>query len=205
MSADEYLTLAEPGHAQTRVLGSRFLGHAFAAANVEDLNASLEVDRKQCHDATHWCFAARFGVAPFVLERSSDAGEPKGTAGVPILQQIQNHDLTDCAIIVTRYFGGTKLGTGNLARAYAECAALALQDATTIQRKLLRPMLIECSFDLQSLVYHIAGRFEASVQPMPSLAHAMFQLNPPRSQFAALSAALIEESRGRIEIRDPSQ
>lgn len=200
MNSDDYLTIAEPGHAQTRVLGSRFMGAALPLSGVEEIDSLLELERKHYHDATHWCFAARAGVAPNLLERASDAGEPKGTAGMPILQQIQGRHLTNSLVIVTRYFGGTKLGTGNLARAYADCAALALDAAATARRVILKSLVVECSYDLQSLVYHVAQRFEAAVEPLASVALARFRLSAPQSRFDALSAALIEESRGRIHI-----
>ncbi len=200
MNSDDFLTIAEPGHAQTRVLGSRFLGAALPLSRVEEIDSLLELERKRCHDATHWCFAARFGVEPNLSERASDAGEPKGTAGLPILQQIQGRHLTNCLVIVTRYFGGTKLGTGNLARAYADCAALALDAATTARRVVLKSLVVECSYDLQSLVYHVAQRFDAAVEPLASVAQARFRLSAPQRRFDALSAALTDESRGRIHI-----
>ncbi len=200
MNSDEFLTIAEPGHAQMRVLGSRFLGTALPLSGVEDIEDLLDQERKRYHDATHWCFAARLGLEPNLTERASDAGEPKGTAGLPILQQIQGRHLTNCLVIVTRYFGGTKLGTGNLARAYADCAALTLDAATTVRRVLLKSLVIECSFDLQSLVYHVAQRFDAAVEPLPSTTQARFRLNAPQRHYDTLSAALIEESRGRIHV-----
>lgn len=197
---DDYLTIREPGHAQTRVLGSRFVGSALGVSDAHDLETQLEAERQRYHDATHWCFAARFGLEPNISERASDAGEPKGTAGTPLLQQLQRRELTFSAVIVTRYFGGTKLGTGNLARAYADCAAQALDAALTERRKRLQPLLVKCPYDLQSLVYHIARRYAAAVEPLVSASQAEFRVLTSFTQASEFTAALIEESSGRIVI-----
>ncbi len=112
MNADSYLVIAGPGHAQTRVLGSRFFGSALPVSGLEEVNAFLEAEKKRYHDATHWCWAARWGVGKTLVEKSTDAGEPHGTAGIPIMREIQKRELHDALVIVTRWFGGTKLWHG---------------------------------------------------------------------------------------------
>jgi uncharacterized YigZ family protein len=201
MIRDDYLTILEPGHAQTRVLGSRFLGSALPVNNEADMEEYLIAERKHYHDATHWCFAARFGLEPSITERASDAGEPKGTAGIPILREIQARDLTNTLAIVTRYFGGTKLGTGNLARAYADCAAQALEDAKSVQKHLMRSLRVVCPYDLQAVVYHVAQMYAAAVEPQPSSVEAMFLVRVRAGAAEALSATLAEECRGRVRIQ----
>jgi uncharacterized YigZ family protein len=198
MNTDEYWTLAGPGAAQTRVLGSRFLGWALPVPDFDQVAARLEEARKLHHDATHWCWAARLGAE--LNEKSSDAGEPRGTAGVPILREIQKRNLSDCLVIVTRYFGGTKLGRGNLARAYGECASLTLDSAPRALRKVLAACRVTCSFDDQSLVYHLAQRFQATLEPRPAADHAEFILRAAPAVLIALRSSLSEESRGRIAV-----
>jgi uncharacterized YigZ family protein len=198
MSTDEYWTLAGPGSAQTRVLGSRFLGRALPVSNFDEVAARIEETRKLRHDAAHWCWAARLGAD--VAEKSSDAGEPRGTAGAPILREIRKRNLSDCLVIVTRYFGGTKLGRGNLARAYGECASLALDAAPRVLRKILAVCRVRCSFDDQSLVYHIAQRFQATVEPKPAADHAEFILRATPAAMITLRASLSEESSGRVAV-----
>ena len=201
MSRDDYLTILEPGYAQTRVLGSRFLATAMPVTHEEEIEQHLAAERKRYHDATHWCFAARFAPETVTVERASDAGEPKGTAGMPILRELQCRELFDSLVIVTRYFGGTKLGTGNLARAYAECAGQALDSAVITRRRILSHLVVQCPYDLQAVIYHVAQKFQAIVEPAPSESQAAFQLAVPVSLATHLSAALTEESRGRIQIR----
>jgi uncharacterized YigZ family protein len=202
MSADNYLTIAGPGRAQTRVLGSRFLGAAFPVSDEAEVAACLETERKQYYDATHWCFAFRLGTDAEVIEKASDAGEPHGTAGQPILREIQKRGLTQCLVIVTRYFGGTKLGTGRLARSYAESATLALDAAPEVRKNLFATCRVECPYDLQNTVYLMANRHNASIEAMPEADRAVFRLSVAPSMLAALIAALTDAGSGRILVSE---
>src|SRR3954468_15919307 len=124
--SDDFLTLAGPGEAETRVKASVFLAYAAPVASEEEARAILAAREKAMWDANHHCSAWRLrtGVA-----RANDAGEPSGSAGAPIVAAIEGAGLTDALVIVTRWFGGTKLGVGGLVRAYGEAAALALEAA----------------------------------------------------------------------------
>lgn len=123
---EPFRTLAGRGEAETKVKGSTFLAVAAPAEAEADARAVLEPLAKRMFDASHHCSAWRFRDGTF---RANDAGEPSGSAGAPILAAIDGAGLTDCVVVVTRYFGGTKLGVGGLVRAYGEAAALALQAA----------------------------------------------------------------------------
>lgn len=204
MSTDDYWTLAEPGSAQTRVLGSRFLGRALPVSDVVGVNECLDKERKAFHDASHWCWAARLETISGAEERFNDAGEPHGTAGPPILREIQKRGLVGCLVIVTRYFGGTKLGRGGLVRAYGECASLTLDASPRVLRRREAVCRLRCSFDDQSIVYHIAQRFHAVVEPISVSEDISLKLTLLPSALSAIRAALIEESRGRIHIEDVS-
>jgi putative IMPACT (imprinted ancient) family translation regulator len=126
MSPDNFLTLAAPAEAQTRVKASVFLAHAAPVASEDEARVVLAAREKATWDANHHCSAwkLRGGVA-----RANDAGEPSGSAGAPILAAIEGAGLVDTLVVVTRWFGGTKLGVGGLVRAYAEAAALAIAAA----------------------------------------------------------------------------
>jgi putative IMPACT (imprinted ancient) family translation regulator len=106
--------------------------------------------------------------------------------------------LTDCLVIVTRWFGGTKLGTGNLGRAYGECAGLALDEAPMKHVQILTHYRVECSYDDQGIVYAIARRFQAMVEPEAGVERSVFTIQLPPSVGPAFMAALTEECRGRI-------
>ena len=126
LSRGDFLTLVRPAEAETRVKASVFLAYAAPIASEEEARAILAAREKAMWDASHHCSAWRLrgGVA-----RANDAGEPSGSAGAPILAAIEGAGLTDTLVIVTRWFGGTKLGVGGLVRAYGGAAALALQAA----------------------------------------------------------------------------
>ncbi len=108
-TTDSYLTLARPAEASSRERSSKFLSFAYPVENEEQIREALDALRKRFYDATHHCYAWRLGPTgePF---RSNDDGEPSGTAGRPILGQLLSAGVTNCLVVVVRYFGGTKLG-----------------------------------------------------------------------------------------------
>lgn len=127
-----YPSPAGEARAEIREKGSRFLAVIGPAADEEQARARLAELERLYPDATHHCWAWRLGSPP--RERASDAGEPAGTAGVPILQVLRGAGLADVLAVVVRWFGGTKLGKGGLARAYAAAAREALQDLPVATR-----------------------------------------------------------------------
>lgn len=120
---------AATGRGEVREKGSRFFGVASRAVSATAAGELLEGLRREHHDATHVAFAWKTGAGAAAGRRSSDAGEPSGTAGRPIASAIDASGLTDVVVAVVRYFGGTKLGTGGLARAYRLAAERALAAA----------------------------------------------------------------------------
>jgi uncharacterized YigZ family protein len=141
---DKYLILAARSEALLKEKGSKFIARAIPVRSVEESTVELALLRKREYDATHHCMAYRIGPAGEVF-RSIDDGEPSGTAGIPILRQIEAVGLTNILIVVTRYYGGTKLGTGGLIRAYGDVAGLVLKDAKT--ESITRRESIRISFD----------------------------------------------------------
>jgi uncharacterized YigZ family protein len=126
MDSDSFLTLAGAAEAQTREKASVFLAYAAPVETEEEAREILAERGKAMWDASHHCSAwkLRSGVS-----RANDAGEPSGSAGAPILAAIEGAGLTDCLVIVTRWYGGTRLGVGGLVRAYGDAAARALTAA----------------------------------------------------------------------------
>jgi len=135
---DRYLTPAKLGKSEIKVKASRFLGEAMQVADEHEAEVKLNEIRKREHDARHHCFAWRFGLpGPIPYRtRAGDDGEPSGTAGKPMLQLIEGRQLTQTLVVVTRYFGGTLLGTGGLLHAYSDAAREAL-DAAGVQEHFL--------------------------------------------------------------------
>ena len=127
--SDCYFTIAQTAKAEIRVKGSRFIGEVALVSDAAGAKTYLESVRKREYEATHHCFAYRLGVGSDIEFKYSDDGEPNGSAGKPIYDCIKGRELTSVIVVVTRYFGGTKLGTGGLVRAYSEAALLSLEKA----------------------------------------------------------------------------
>lgn len=126
-----YAAPAEPFHKETEIKKSIFIAHLVPVNSEEEAQQALEGFRKQYKDATHNCYAWRIGTDR-VLEKSGDDGEPSGTAGHPMLHVLQMQKLTNLLAVVTRYFGGIKLGAGGLTRAYSSTLADAVKEAPIV-------------------------------------------------------------------------
>lgn len=128
------LSLARRGEATLRIKGSRFLAFALPAGSEEEARREIESFEACYPDASHCCYAYRFTSPAGSLERSSDAGEPAGSAGAPILSALQGRNLENVLVVVVRYFGGIKLGVGGLVRAYRDAAAAAIAAGEIVER-----------------------------------------------------------------------
>jgi uncharacterized YigZ family protein len=158
-TSDYYRTLAERAEFTQKIERSEFLGIAFPVANEEDFFAEYERIQKRFFDATHHCWAFRLFTAE--RARSSDAGEPSGTAGKPILSAILNAtdgaDLFDLGVVVVRWYGGIKLGTGGLSRAYRETAAETLRNAKLLDRYVYERLSVIVPFDALGAIYRLVS------------------------------------------------
>ncbi|MEO5645052.1 MAG: YigZ family protein [Bacteroidia bacterium] len=134
--SDTYLTIEKACEGIYKDRGSKFLAFIFPVKKEEELKAHLQQLRKEHPGANHHCYAFRLG-ADKLLFRANDDGEPSGTAGKPILGQIQSNDLTSVLIVVVRYFGGSLLGVPGLIAAYRGAAADAIANANIIERQVL--------------------------------------------------------------------
>lgn len=153
MPEDHYRTLAARVEFRHKIERSEFLGIACPVAAEEEFFAELERAQKAHFDATHHCWAFRLFAES--RSRSSDAGEPSGTAGKPILAAIEGAALHDLGVIVVRWYGGIKLGTGGLSRAYRDTAAEALKLVTPLDRYLYERVRVVVPFDAVSGVYRM--------------------------------------------------
>ncbi|MCA8959773.1 MAG: YigZ family protein [Planctomycetes bacterium] len=126
---DRILTVLDGPEVEEVVKGSRFLAQTFRVRSEDEALGRLDEIRSKYPDATHHCWAARIGDPRRPVTRCDDDGEPNRTAGAPILLAIESAAVSDVLVIVTRYFGGTKLGKGGLVRAYGAAARRALNDA----------------------------------------------------------------------------
>lgn len=158
----KYKTIAEPRTAEFKDRGSKFLAYAYPISTVEEVKANLQALKKEHPKANHHCIAFRIGIDG-KLFRASDDGEPSGSAGRPILGQIDSAELTNTMVVVVRYFGGTMLGVPGLINAYKTVTADALKDAPTVEKWVEH--IVDINFDYPSMseVLYILKQAEATI------------------------------------------
>lgn len=155
MSADSFQTLRAPGEFRQKIERSEFLGLAFPVTTDDAFFEELARIEKRHFNATHHCWAFRLFAGGHPRQRSSDAGEPSGTAGKPILSAIEGAALHDVGVVVVRWYGGVKLGSGGLTRAYRDTAAKTLAGAPAVSRYLCERFTVEVPFASTSVAYRL--------------------------------------------------
>lgn len=199
---DHFLTLRGPISAEPpKTKGSRFIGHVAPASTEAEAVAVVEALRRKHHAARHHVWAYRLG-ADGSEWRGNDDGEPNGTGGRPLVQQLESHGLTNLVAVVTRYYGGTKLGTGGLARAYGEAAALALDTAKEqglIVRITVRDQIVlHFAFADTSAAMRTVEAFDVEIRDQAySVEGTALTFGVRQSQAESLVAQFIEATSGR--------
>jgi uncharacterized YigZ family protein len=160
--SDSYKVIARPSEGIYKEKGSKFLAYAFPVTKEEEIKEHLAFLKKEHVSARHFCYAYILGPGKQQY-RSNDDGEPSGTAGKPIYNQLLSFDITNTLIIVVRYFGGTLLGAAGLVNAYKQAALDALQKATFTEKFIQEQYKIECSYELLSFVMKTARDFNAAI------------------------------------------
>jgi uncharacterized YigZ family protein len=158
MTDETYRTVAERASAAFEVQGSEFVGHVAPVADADAAESFVEEVREEYADATHNVPAYRVRADPF-REWSSDDGEPTGSAGKPALNVLQGNDAENVAVVVTRYYGGTNLGVGGLARAYSRAVKDALDAAGVVEREPHETVSVTVEYDDSGTV---RGLFESA-------------------------------------------
>ena len=155
-------TVSEPCTFEEMIKGSRFITRLIYSPTVEDAKSYIKLLNTQEPDATHHCWAYIIGnPASTTLIACSDDGEPSGTAGMPMLNVLQHSGLGDVTVVVTRYYGGTKLGTGGLARAYSAGVKRALENVSTHSKIYTTAVEITTSYELQNQVRYLLDEHQA--------------------------------------------
>ena len=200
MDGDAYYTLGKDVSREIKIKGSRFIGSARPVDSRQDAEAFVGRLSKKYHDATHNCYAYRVGMGDASVFRYSDAGEPSGTAGRPILEAIDGRELTNTALVVTRYFGGVKLGTGGLARAYGACAAETLDAGERIQRYLMETFRIGFPHDMTGNVMNLVSAHACQVEDTVYREDVEITLRVRLSRSQRFQEELKNATRGKARI-----
>jgi uncharacterized YigZ family protein len=165
-----YYTIKTSATSLLKEKGSRFLGFAYSVANETEVSEILKIVRKKYYDATHHCYAYVIGLSRQAY-KAADDGEPSHSAGDPILGQIRSKELTNTLVIVVRYYGGTKLGTGGLVTAYKQTAQIALEACNRIETFETTKLEILYSYSQIPLVNRLVDTFQLQVFMTDYLEH----------------------------------
>jgi uncharacterized YigZ family protein len=190
---DEYARVSDEARATIKEQRSEFIGIAFPAPTQSDFDAALTRIQREHFDATHHCWAWRRVEGDELRSHGSDAGEPSGTAGRPILQAIESASLLDTGVVVVRYYGGVKLGTGGLARAYRDAAREVLEIAPRERKILYDRIVVEVPFSLMSAVYRLLAPPDIVLAGESFGEPNVFELDVRRSRAERLLAQLEEK------------
>ena len=171
--------------------GSKFIGFAFPVNNEEELKTALEKIRSEHPKATHHCYAFRMGINGENY-RANDDGEPSGSAGLPIYNQLLANEITNVLVISVRYYGGTKLGVSGLVKAYKESAKITLEEARIITRELETTVEIQFNFNQQNLIFTLLSKYEAKVLQFDAQEKCMVTASLKLSQKESISEKLSE-------------
>lgn len=194
-----YLTFAEPVSAEPEpIKKSRFLANGAPIASPEEAMAWVATIEARYPDARHHAYAWR--LATTREARTHDAGEPGGSAGPPILNHLDGAKLEGICMVVTRYFGGTKLGVGGLIRAYGGAAGEAIRAAEIVEVRATRQVLVDLSYAEQGSVEGVLRGFGLELRSPIYSERISASLDVPLEDVEAVKAALIEATSGRIRL-----
>jgi uncharacterized YigZ family protein len=197
IDTDYYYTAEKYAESEIKIKGSKFLAYLFKVHSAEEASQKLEEIRKINYDANHNCFAYIIGESGDDF-RYSDDGEPSGSAGKPIYMAIQKYKLSDILVVVTRYFGGTKLGVGGLVRAYGDSAESALKIVQKQKVHITRKISVNCKYEDVSLLKRLIDEFAVSFTENYTDS-VRFEINLYRSKSDEFSGKLFDSSHGRLE------
>ena len=193
---ETYNTIISEGQDEIVEKKSRFIGYAVPVSTEEEAYAFVERIKKQHYDARHNCFAFAIGSENTLL-RFSDDGEPQGTAGKPILEVITGNQVVNICIVVTRYFGGTLLGTGGLVRAYTEAAKLALADAGIHTMQLMKLVSITTNYNDSGKVQYLLSNSQAVIDGTDYTMDVCFKIALPADECGRLEKQITESTSAR--------
>ncbi|MFS9277920.1 YigZ family protein [Streptococcus parasanguinis] len=197
----EYVTFKENGTVQEEIKKSKFICHVKRVSSEEEARDFINAIKKEHYKATHNCSAFIIGEQSDI-KRTSDDGEPSGTAGVPMLGVLENHHITNSCVVVTRYFGGIKLGAGGLIRAYAGSVAQAVREIGLVEIKEQVVLGITLSYSqYQEFANFLKDHQLAEQDPMftDQVATTIFV---DKEDTNSITAALVEFYNGKVIIED---
>ncbi len=199
-----YKTVKQYGEGEIEEKKSRFLGKIKPVTTEEEALAFIEKTKKQYWDARHNCYAYIIGEHCECV-RCSDDGEPSGTAGKPMLEVLQNQELRNVVAVVTRYFGGTLLGTGGLVRAYTQATQEALKEAQIATMTPVAIMTIQTDYNAIGKIKYVLAQEEINIQNEEYTVDVVVTAAVPLTQKEALLKKLTEVTNGKAVMQETEQ
>jgi uncharacterized YigZ family protein len=196
------MTLSHEGSDETVIQKSRFIGYASPAVSEEEAMFFIRTIRERHRDATHNCYAYIVGKNQGII-RYSDDGEPSGTAGLPMLDVLKNKGLTDCVVVVTRYFGGTLLGTGGLVRAYTHGCRIAVDAAVPVRMEMTNCYHCSVPYNCWDSLRHALEKTSAILSEITYTDQISFILKSRSLENDQIIDAAISASGRKITISEP--
>ena len=200
MFMKDYKTISAPASAELIEKRSRFIGYAKPVSTQDEAIAFINEIKSKHWDATHNVYA--YVIREEGVSRYSDDNEPQGTAGIPTLDAIRKRDITDCVVVVTRYFGGTLLGAGGLVRAYSAAAKLAIDAAGEREMTLCSVCSLSCSYTLYGKLPSLIARYGGRVDDTQFADEVSLSFHLPVDSLAGFNKALSEESAGKYQVEE---
>ena len=197
----EFRTIKEDGQVQEEIKKSRFICHAKRVYSEEEARDFITAIKKEHYKATHNCSAFIIGERS-EIKRTSDDGEPSGTAGIPMLGVLENHNLTNVCMVVTRYFGGIKLGAGGLIRAYASSVALAVKEIGIIEIKEQAGIAIQMSYAQYQEYSNFLKEYNLMELDTNFTDQVDTMIYVDKEEKENIKAALVEFFNGKITLTD---
>jgi len=199
-NTDLFLQIKGPYRSEYKIKGSRFITTVRKVASEEEAKAVIEEIQKEFHDATHNCYAWKVGLGKSARYRYADNGEPNNTAGLPILKTIDSRRLSNIVVVVTRYFGGVKLGTGGLIRAYSKATMDALKECELERSYMLETIIFKTGFEFVNLVHNIIATFKATLKDSAYGDVVTFTVDVRSSKYKEFKTKLKDGTNGQVEI-----
>ena len=192
-----YKTIQKPASAELIEKRSRFIGYVKPVKTQDEAVAFINEIKSKHWDATHNVYA--YVIRDEGVARYSDDNEPQGTAGIPVLDAIRKREITDCVVVVTRYFGGTLLGAGGLVRAYSASAKAGIDAAGECVMTLCAVCTIRCSYTLYGKIPSLIARYDGTADDSQFADDVTVTFHLPTDHLDAFNKALSEESSGKVQ------
>jgi len=199
--SDEFLRVKEGCRYEEKIKDSRFIASAAPVDTEKKAVSFISETKKEFHDASHNCSAWRIGKGRNLIFKYNDDGEPAGTAGRPIIKAIEAREISDICVVVTRYFGGTKLGTGGLSRAYGQVTTELLKKCEIEKKYVTRKVEFNAPFDFIGVVHNIIDNFKVDLKDSQYGDDVLYIIEVRSNEYAAFKEKLTEATNGQVRFK----